>query len=199
MKSTTADERQLFSLGVASVQRVGLYGVAAMLFVAFLALFVATVYLPPNPLSPQWSPIAHQSFSQILPEGWGFFTRSQREEYITILSQDRNGHWADSFPGPQAQPRWLFGLRRNARAASFDLGSISSALPAQRYHTCDLPLTQCFSRLPRLVVVRNRATQSLICGHVLLVWRKPVPWNWATFQRVRMPLRFANLKVECTA
>lgn len=180
--------------------RVAVYTLALGAFLSAALLLVCLVYLPPNPISPQWSPAQQQNFKQVIPEAWAFFTLSLRQEDFVLFKPSGANGWTSGLLGPASDPSQLFGWSRLSRAQGFDLGVVSSQVGQQEYSSCDsASIGDCLERLPPLVHVHNFASHPLVCGRALLVWRKLVPWNWSTFKRVTMHARVANLYVECRA
>lgn len=181
------------------VERLGLYTLMLSVAIAATIVFLWVAYLPPNPLSPSWSTIQQLNFRQVIPEGWGFFTKSQTEENFLLFKRSASGMWVNAMLGPQAQSHELFGWRRVSRAQGLDVGLISSVVQNSEYETCDsASMYECFQRLPKAHIVANAAAQPLVCGRILLVWRKPVPWRWARFAHVTLRTRVANLDVKCS-
>lgn len=179
-------------------QRFGLYTVALGLVTAVALIFMWLAYVPPNPLSLPWSPSQQQDFKQFVPEGWAFFTRDPREEDFMLFGRSASGSWVNKLIGHASEPKQLFGWSRISRAQGLDLGVLASEVSIKSYASCDAAsVSDCFAKLPPLVRVKNAAPHPLICGRSLLIFRKLVPWNWATFARVTMHARVANLDVIC--
>ena len=84
--------------------------------------FIGLASLPLNPLSLKRS--KQISIASVLPEGWGFFTRSPREPSI-LLFQAKDGQYqlVNKTAGDKS---YLFGLARTSRSISDELRSMVS-------------------------------------------------------------------------
>lgn len=174
------------------------FGIAALTCAAIavaLVLFAVIASLPVNPVTPSWSPQVRVALVQLLPEKWGFFTKSQRDDYFELYTR-RNGAWAYSFDGPQSAPANLFGVRRTARAQGIEIGALEGTLAAKQLRSCDDEFDVCTKGLKR-ITIESKFADPLVCGDTLLVIRTPVPWNWATFSHVTMNARYARVNIRC--
>ena len=185
------------SISKAGVERIGLLTVLLAALTAVGILFLWVAYLPANPLTPPWSVSQEIAFKQIVPQGWGFFTKSQRDEFFTVYRSPDGKTWTESPIGPQSEPREWFGLLRASRAEGIEFGRLTSDLSAGSYLTCDDSLPECFKHLPLMRIVLNTYSHPFLCGRALFVWQKPIPWSWAGFNHVTQSSRIANLEILC--
>jgi antimicrobial peptide system SdpA family protein len=184
-------------MSIAGIERMGVYTVACFAVVAAAIVFLWIAYLPSNPLSPQWTLAQQSAFKQVVPEGWGFFTKSQRDEYFTTFRMSDGKTWKESFFGPQSEPASWFGFSRVARSEGLEFGLVTADLSGSAYTSCSDALETCFAHLPKPRRVVDKSPHPLMCGKMLVVWEKPIPWSWTGFKHVTQSSRIANLDVRC--
>jgi antimicrobial peptide system SdpA family protein len=180
-----------------SAARFGLSSLLAIGLVVAAVAFVIVGALPDNPVSPPWSKVQHLSFIQLIPEGWAFFTKSQRDPYFEIYARGSDGRWEPAFFGPQSSVRNAFGILRTPRAQGVEYGWLSTHANAKRKKSCEADFQSCVKTLATAQAIDNPYAAPLICGDVVFVERNPVPWSWATFSHVTMSASYERLHVTC--
>jgi antimicrobial peptide system SdpA family protein len=163
-----------------------------------LALLVSIflLYATENPLTPAIDPALRLSFVQILPEGWAFFTKSQRDPYFELYRYDGRT-LVQAFDGPQSEPRNLLGIRRLPRAEGIEAGFIETALGDKHMATCSDSVEACVASLHSVFKMRSSSPHPILCGDFVFITEKPVPFEWAHFAHVTMPLSLAKVHVAC--
>ncbi len=177
--------------------RVGFFVLLIVLTLVGATVSLGLEYMPPNPLSMSLPSTARMALRQVLPEGWGFFTKSQRDEYFQLY-RNQGGTFVNAFDGPEADPSNLFGVSRKPRAEGLEIGMIEVAVGAKTI-PCRGVWTSCAAALAAAPVITAgpRASFSLLCGRFVLVLTKPIPYTWARFKQVTMPSKLANVEVPC--
>ena len=133
----------------------------------------------------------------LAPQGWGFFTRSPREDRQLVYGRGRDG-WKSAAKGPHAQLRNELGLDRSSRAQGVEIAMLMGAGAARAWRACEGKVTACLDTLPRGAAVRNPSPNPSLCGTVAIVNRPPVPWAWVRSPvPVEMPSRILPLEVSC--
>lgn len=184
----TVQEKNV-SLGAAALLVFGLY--------ALLFCYTAHAYVPPNPVKLPFEAHADGVIRQILPQGWGFFTKSPRDEEFYIYRRTAHG-WQNAFDGPQATPRNFLGLSRATRAEGGELGLLTMGIDSKAFLTCRTSNRACIERQRRVIKVVNTQPNPFYCGEIALAYRKPVPWLWQyEFKGVSMPVRVLRMNVTC--
>ncbi len=86
----------------------------------FFLIFSASILsaLPKNPLTPKKDITIY--ISQIWPQGWGFFSKSPKEEYLNVYKS--NGDPSVQWPNMKLSN--LFGINRAGRAQGTEIGLI---------------------------------------------------------------------------
>lgn len=164
---------------------------------SLLAFYAVDASLPSN--------VVHLPFESVVnartlvPQGWGFFTRSPREPDLSPYVLDTaSGEWTDVSDAPHSEARNVFGLRRASKAQRVELALVRSGVPKEAWSDCDGEPFDCLDRAQTLGPVTNGSPHPTICGTVGLVSQEPVPWAWARSGRdVVMPSRVARVEVEC--
>ena len=174
-------------------------GFAASIIIAFwLILFFYSIHavMPFNPLKlPFQESIPIRS---VMTQGWKFFTRNPREDYIRVFELNSDGADKSILVGSNASPSNLFGLKRDSRAQGIEIGLITSGLRKDQWHECKTKITQCAQETEE-IDVSNTIENQTICGRVAVSLMPPVPWAWSGSKReITMPSKIAVLKVICS-
>jgi antimicrobial peptide system SdpA family protein len=173
---------------------VGAYAVLLVCCALTAVLYIGKPALPYNPISLPFE----ESLNTLLwaPQGWGFFTRSPREERLTAY-QFVDGRWRNPMRVPHALPRNVFGLNRVSRSQSVEMGLLLYAAK-QEWKSCADPLMECLDHAPPPQAIRNPCGAPAICGAIVVVQRQPIPWAWLKAPKhVEMPTRLLSLDVRC--
>jgi antimicrobial peptide system SdpA family protein len=163
--------------------------------------FVFVASLPVNTMSP--SAEIRFALRQVVPQGWRFFTRSAREEQLTLYLH-HEGEWTNLSRAPVSRGRNAFGLNRAVRAQQVELGMLlrdanliygdtnASSQP------CTGAPTDCLHGARPPLTLVNRTARPGICGTVGVVFVQPVPWSWRSQRHnIDMPSRNLQLAVAC--
>ena len=181
----------------ASPHQIRLMKVGIWAFWVLALIFVVTSAGRHNPLRPPSRVRVAQS--ALLPQGWGFFTRSPREP-INVAYAVRDTHLAQiSFPNTST--RNLLGLSRSARAMDVELATLLGPILRATWVECKTdPLAHSSWESLRPVKLRNWSRTRYLCGEILIVRTPPVPWAWSSSrERIHMPSALLRLNVECEA
>lgn len=177
--------------------RTGAVAVLVALFYFALIVYTAHAYVPPNPLRLPFEAQIATLLRQFLPQGWGFFTKSPRDEEFYIYRRDAGG-WVNAFAGPEASPSNLFGLIRVTRVQGGEMGLLTMGVGDNAFVSCRTSDLDCIGRQTHVVPVVNTVPAPLYCGEIAIAYRKQVPWLWQhEFKAVTMPVRVVRLRVTC--
>lgn len=181
-----------------SFSRDGFLVVACATFLAFAALSVVYTVQASQPYNALEVPASLRSTARTLaPERWEFFTRDPKEPRISSFRLSTEGDWESAELGVNAEPEFLFGLRRISRAHSLEMGQILSAIEDSMWHDCSAPIDTCINAMAA-VPVSNKTIHPRLCGDVGFGLRNPIPWAWARrLGHVNMPTKFVRLLIQC--
>lgn len=130
---------------------------------------------------------------EVLPEGWSFFTKSPREAFVVAYGEDGD----ELGTGPNAQPKWAFGLNRASRLGGIDVDRVMQLLDRDAWHSCQvgMDVTTCRNKL-HAESVQITADPHSLCGEITLARRKPTPW---AFRGTDSPIEeVAVVRIRCT-
>jgi antimicrobial peptide system SdpA family protein len=180
--------------------RLKVMGVLGLLVLVFWGFFIAHVALSALPYASIRLPLNNIfDISNLMPEGWGFFTRSPRQDRI-LLYHKRNASWTSAALPPLGQLRYAMGWDRAPRAQSVEM-AILLAAPNTPLHwaSCKFEPRACLEQTEGSGVrVKNRNPLPTLCGEVGIVKQPPTPWAWRDASRpVIMPSQVARLEIEC--
>jgi antimicrobial peptide system SdpA family protein len=160
-----------------------------------LLVLVTIASLPYSPLSMALD--VEIGIRSLVPEGWGFFTRAPRSLDLYV-SQRVGDAWVPLPHLPIAHPRNLFGVDRRPRAIPIELAVLLDQVPKADWREYPDGF-DARAELPRPVRVTNTMEHPLLCGHVRVLSREPVPWAWfASGDLVAMPSWAVVLDVQCS-
>jgi antimicrobial peptide system SdpA family protein len=133
-----------------------------------------------------------------VPQGWKFFTKNPRDERINALAKNQHGSWISVLRGSNAGAANLFGIRRNSRAQSIELGLITSSFKEAQWTSCSERAEFCINKAPTVASITNVSPSPTLCGEIAFVRDAPVPWAWSRAKRrVIMPSKFIKVNLSC--
>jgi antimicrobial peptide system SdpA family protein len=136
---------------------------------------------------------------QLAPEGWGFFTKSPRdpEIHVALLQGGRLRplNIASSFSA-----KFAFGFNRLGRAQGLEMDALLVQLNQPKlWRDCTVAAEVCAKTLKSQIKLENTARAPTLCGDLVFVERRPVPWAYSRLSRpVQMPSRLTRLEVVCS-
>src|SRR5690606_29470956 len=133
-----------------------------------------------------------QLFNLSAPEGWGFFTRSPREDIVDIYSieddkldkvMQKNGHYSN-----------LFGISRKSRKIGMEtsiiLGKVSDSMWTNKTDIGNIEIPS------KGYTVSNEFLHYLKSGDYVLVKRKTIPWAWRkNINEKNVPYEITHVKI----
>jgi antimicrobial peptide system SdpA family protein len=153
--------------------------------------------MPFNPITLPLAKTLRVKF--LIPQGWKFFTRSAREEFIRVFVKDSEGKWQSALAEANASPGNLFGLNRKSRAQGIEIGMFTTSVIKDRWTECKESLEICMERLPAAASIPNDSPNPTLCGEVVLIRQPPVPWAWSKARRqVTMPSKCVKVNLLCS-
>lgn len=150
------------------------YGVAFIctwLIIIYLFSSTIVIILPDNPASFIGSEVIYRLF----PQGWSFFSKSPRDETISIYNLELT---KSPVIWPNNHPKNFFGIKRLGRSQGVELGVLYSQINSNAWYYCDGLSQNCLSKLDFVPVVNNSPNPTL-CGKYVIVLREPIPWAWS--------------------
>lgn len=182
------------------VRLVPLIKVLIAFFWVFVLLFVMVGSLPENPLSP--SSKNRLILKSLLPERWGFFTKSPRDYEIFIYSKNGD-NWESIMLTPNSSYKNFFGINRRARAQGSESGILIYSLQKDSLNWIESKniTHQEFLKTNQsapFISIENAVKKKTICGDVWVILQKPVPWAWSShLKEVNMPMKAIHLNIIC--
>jgi antimicrobial peptide system SdpA family protein len=135
----------------------------------------------------------------LLPQGWSFFTRDPREPTDVVYRMTGTGLEALTFAN--TSQRSLFGLSRRARVHDAELMALLAPVMQSTWKPCDVDPAGCGARYSGAPLeVANWAPTRMICGDIVVVRSRPVPWAWRRARdRLHMDSRLVRMRVDCSS
>jgi antimicrobial peptide system SdpA family protein len=172
--------------------------VTTTLFWGVVALYSFRTSLPYTPARlPIESQRNNALFRAFFPEGFSFFTRNPREPVVEIYKYENSTYTLTTIPNGSIKN--MLGINKSSRAQNLESGFILSKLRPDDWIKCPSNLDSCLTSEPLPVIhLKNNYNTSFLCGELVVVVRKPVPWAWSkVVSGDRMEKEFAKLFVEC--
>ncbi|EJR26667.1 MULTISPECIES: SdpA family antimicrobial peptide system protein [Bacillus] len=133
---------------------------------------------------------------QFMPQGWGFFSKSPRDETIFVHELQGSNH----IQWPNNTAENLFGISRKGRGQGIELGLITSSLKKEDWITCDDGIKECKKKEKlNAIEVENSTPVPNVCGPYIVETREPVPWAWAKItDGENYPTKIVKVNVKCS-
>ncbi|WP_338473376.1 SdpA family antimicrobial peptide system protein (plasmid) [Niallia sp. XMNu-256] len=165
---------------------------AILLLVVMLSIISA---LPQNPLT--LNKTNDTLFSQLLPQGWGFFSKNPREEFLNVYSTNSeiSAQW------PNMKLTNLFGVDRTGRAQGTELGLIIPELQETDFKECNKDIDDCIADMKDVqpIEIYNSTPKKTLCGEQYITLQEPMPWAWSSStERTYKSSKLAKVELVCT-
>jgi len=172
--------------------------------VIFLSLFIASIttlfiVIAGSLETPISLPFGIKlNVNYLAPQGWAFFTRDAREEKVILLAYGRSGK-LEKIQHAGFHSDYSFGLNRQARKIQMEYSIVTTQMDSLQW----IPFKGSIDSLSRFAITlpaRNADSKSFdpkLCGEVIVVKTKIIPWAWAKFDSVYMPSKVMKLYVIC--
>jgi antimicrobial peptide system SdpA family protein len=159
----------------------------------FLLIFISiTSALPVNTL--KINNDVKGLISEIIPQGWGFFSKSPREPDLNAIPLEGQ----DALQWPNSSLSNYLGISREGRAQGIELGSIIGAIDKDSYQECKEDTYQCFKSSKTTIKIDNINRNPTICGKWGVINQEPVPWAWGNkLKSIIMPSKIVKVDVGC--
>lgn len=175
LTENTSTPSRLVRGGVeASPEHVGRLGLAVVATFAIIAVYAAHAAIPESPLT---LPLESKGgISQVLPEGWAFFTRDPREPDVDVYAP-LGDSWTEV---DQSYHGAGLGFDRSSRHRSRELGYLLTELPASEdWQVCSRALEECLAESRPDEVANLFPGVRALCGQLAILVAEPIPWAWA--------------------
>ncbi|RSS45609.1 SdpA family antimicrobial peptide system protein [Streptomyces sp. WAC07061] len=165
------------------------------------ALLAGSVFfsLPSNVLSTRDGGDLRALSARLLPQSWAFFTKPPSDpEFVPYLVSDGGVAPAALLPNSRAEN--LYGLTRRQRAQGPEVAAMANQV--RTWRDCegidgDCPAVVAGS--PGAVSVENTSPVPTLCGRVVLVETRPVPWKFRDrYEGWRLDKKAAVVEATCS-
>ncbi|MEU4179398.1 SdpA family antimicrobial peptide system protein [Streptomyces sp. NPDC026589] len=196
-----ADERATGREGVESSRSVSalVSATGGILLVGVLLAGSIFFSLPSNVLSTRDGGDLRSLSARFLPQSWAFFTKPPNDpEFVPYVVSDDGVGYAAQLPNSRSDN--LYGLTRRQRAQGPEVASMANQV--QEWEDCeetegDCPAVVAGSSAP--VPVTNSSPVPTLCGRLVLVETRPVPWKFREkYEGWRLDKRAALVEAKCS-
>ena len=182
-------------------RRVTIFAAMSVAFWVFVGGFVYLTNQPENVLTTSWQLAAKTSVQAVMPEQWGFFTRSPREDELLPYRQN-SGQWSSASSYPHSQAKYIFGWNRVSRAQGIEIGMLFADVADREWHPCSAgsSVAACLEAgAPDAEWTRlaNRSPEPTLCGRTAISRALPPPWAWANIGQAKQDVSVIYLDVAC--
>lgn len=177
------------------------FGAAALLLAMFwvaVAFYALHMMLPYNAVAlPAEDDVKARIWA---PQGWKFFTRNPREDWLIPFVREAGGKWRLASVGPNGTASAFFGLSRVPRAQGIEMGLLLYKLPSEVWGACERDPRVCLEKSPIKMTLHNRLPDATLCGIIGMVRQRQIPWAWDSrgVAPKNMPSRVAKFEVKCS-
>ncbi|PYY38797.1 hypothetical protein DEJ32_10135 [Curtobacterium sp. MCPF17_046] len=163
-----------------------------------LAFYVmqGAVSFTPAVVPPARNEIAHVT-RQMAPQGWAFFTKDAQSAYI-VPFEVSGGRLVDRSVAVGASSNWAFGFDRTGRSQGAEIATFLHGVGQRTWTNCETEEDcDAVAEDAKPLRVENPHKEPTLCGKVLLVAEKPVPWEWRNLRARPLPQEAVFLDVAC--
>jgi len=205
---TLRDEERCFRAQAASsgggdipVRRVTIFALVSVTFWVLAGGFVYLTNQPENVLTTSWQLSAKTAVQTVMPEQWGFFTRSPREDEL-LPYRENSKQWSSASAYPHSQAQYFFGWNRVSRAQGIEIGMLFKDVADREWQPCpgDTPVTMCLEGRAadaEWVHVTNQSPEPTLCGRTAISRALPPPWAWANIGQAKQDVSVIYLDATC--
>jgi antimicrobial peptide system SdpA family protein len=187
-----------FKFGKPNLQSSTNLGVLALVhlgLLAALAITTAVAAMPFNTLN--LSDDVRNTVMSLMPEGWGFFTKSPRDPEMQVAVL-HNGRFIKLNIVSSFQAKYAFGFDRLSRAQGLEIdGLLSQVQSSSLWQGCQQNVAVCSQNLPVQKQLVNSVQFPTLCGNLVLFERRPIPWAYRNSKPI-MPSRLTRVEVVCS-
>lgn len=170
---------------------------SAAVLIVLLAAGRLYATAPVDALSPRLVSV----ISNLMPEGWAFFTKSPRLDLGRVWLPAVGDTWRALEPAHNNSWRESFGMDRRARVAGLQLAFLQKAIEGQpgKWLPCKVTDVQrCIREAARApLAVVNPSREPIYCGQVTLEAYRPQPFEWRHLPQRAAPNKVAVFDVAC--
>ena len=175
-------------------------GVLAFVHLCLLGAIAITAALAAMPFhTVNLSDNLQQTVMSLIPEGWGFFTKSPRDPEMQVAVL-HNGKLQKLNIVSSFNIQYAFGFNRQSRAQGLELDGLLSRLEtASLWHDCQQNVSDCAQTLQVQKRLVNSAQFPTLCGDLVLYQSRPIPWAYRNIKpTLNMPSRQTRVEVVCS-
>jgi antimicrobial peptide system SdpA family protein len=176
------------------------FGASTLLLAAFwlsVAFYALHTLLPFNAVDlPAENDVKARLWA---PQGWKFFTRNPREDWLLPFRRAHDGNWKSASLGPNGRADAYFGISRLPRAQGIEMGLLLYKLPKAMWDECNTDPVVCLEHSAIKATLRNKTPNPTLCGIVGFADQRQTPWAWQAHGVAPrfMPSRIAKFEVKC--
>lgn len=178
----------------------GAAGIISICILGTLFLLAVFYSMPSNVVDKRDGSAQRTSFTEILPESWGFFTKPPNDPELAAFSV--NGSSVESaLDFPHSQRRNGYGIMRDHRAQGPEIAELTNSVQDNDWVSCDKVEGDCVvyaNSKKSATTVNNYFPSRTICGNIVIAETVPVPWSYRdSYNGWRKENRVVHLDVKC--
>jgi antimicrobial peptide system SdpA family protein len=155
--------------------------------------------LPSNVLSTRDGGQLRTLSARFLPQSWAFFTKPPSDpEFVPYIVSDDGVDYAARLPNSRSEN--LYGISRRQRAQGPEVAGMANQV--KKWKDCeeiegDCPAVVAGSSTP--APVSNSSPVPTLCGRLVLVETRPIPWKFREkYEGWRLDKQAALVEAECS-
>ncbi|MEH7109305.1 SdpA family antimicrobial peptide system protein [Bacillus sp. JJ1764] len=137
----------------------------------FSSSVVASLGTTPIPLSKDSKIV----FASMLPQGWGFFSKSPRDMLLGIHTANEKSLKV-LFPTMRFEN--LLGLYRKGRSQGVEMGALSVKISKEDWVKCDGNDLKSCEKSAKKINIENKTPSPLLCGEYYFTHEEIIPWSY---------------------
>lgn len=134
-------------------------------------------------------------FRYLLPQGWGFFTKSPREPQVAMYKIDNGKPQLVDYNNMSYKN--LFGFSRVARIKGYELSIILEKVPKNKYVKGKITDIDQILKLEPIQLMPDEMINFTEKGTYIIRISNPIPWAWSNSnQENNVPGSFVKINVQ---
>ena len=173
-----------------------MHKIAKSIVLLSTAVFLSVVGVANLPSRPFYFSFHYERLIKlIIPQYWGFFTKSPRGYETAIYFW--KGEKLVKFDLIGNRLKTIFGLQRKKMLYTIEVGFLTARIDPSTWNDCSRSINECLNESRQKVRLTNLTNTKLLCGELVFEKYKLNPWAYSSFARKEKNKQYVQVNVDC--
>lgn len=164
--------------------------------VLFWFLIIYNIFISSIPIPTSSSYIKQTTIFNIIPQGWGFFTRDPREDEIIFYREDSISKQVSLYSKTNSSLEFYFGASRKNRFTGIEMDFIYKNVPKSSWKKGSTKEFKFDTSTPPDTIKLNFNAQTLK-GYYFVAKQERTPWAWGkNYKKIIMPYEYCKVYIQ---